>query len=794
MLSTLVFTVALATALPVVTLASPPRHVPARFNADLVGRVVDSMYGKPVAGADVIVRRAATVIARVTTDQFGSWRVHNLAPGSYSVTIRLIGFRPETRTVMVGASAADVAVDTKLSPQVVQLAEIGVTASPIAVDTRTGDQTFKQSDFQGAPTVTTSQVIQQSIAGAVRAPTGEVHIRGQHAEYTYYVDGLPVPPGISGSLNELFDPSVVNQIDFQTGGWDAEYGRRNAAIVNVQTKVPTGPFHAQFTGYAGDYASNGQTMTLSGNQGKFGFFVAGTRQGTDLRREPIVADTDATGHITALHNYGNDGQDLFGFAKLQYVATDHDLVNLDMNLSRSRFATPFDSAAGVINDRQTDVNDFVNVSYQHRTAGGAHPGSEAFAGVYFRYGSLNYVPGAIDTPTFMFAPDTTAYNISEARSFNIIGFKTDYLFKSSERFSLKGGVDLSSTTGSEAFTTSDVNGHSGPFSNSPLKGNDEAVYLQSVIQPNEKIEFRLGARYDRHVYPLSAANDTAISQLSPRFRVNFFPDGLNTVMLYYGRLFVPTNTEDLRAITSAATGGAAGEPTVPERADFFEVSFIHRFPSGVVSKLSAYRKNSSPGIDDTQLPGSAITTDVNIGQVHVTGLEAVIEVRPGGPLSGFLNLALIHAYGTGAITGGFLNETPPAQPFDLDHDQRLSSVLGLTYSSGRLLATATGIYGSGLTNGVTPNAPGMPAYDPTIDPTPVLGTGLFDFNTPFKVDPNLIWNASAGVNLQAGNVSLRPQFFVDNVFDRKYVLKGAFFSGASYGRPRTFSVRISVGI
>src|SRR5207245_11086833 len=45
-----------------------------------------------------------------------------------------------------------------------------------------------------------------------------VPTRGKPAEYTYYVDGVPVPAGISGSLNELFDPEVVNQIDFQTGG------------------------------------------------------------------------------------------------------------------------------------------------------------------------------------------------------------------------------------------------------------------------------------------------------------------------------------------------------------------------------------------------------------------------------------------------------------------------------------------------------------------------------------------------------------------------------------------------
>ena len=31
---------------------------------------------------------------------------------------------------------------------------------------------------------------------------------------------------------------------------------------------------------------------------------------------------------------------------------------------------------------------------------------------------------------------------------------------------------------------------------------------------------------------------------------------------------------------------------------------------------------------------------------------------------------------------------------------------------------------------------------------------------------------------------LRPQLFVENLFNKKYALKGAFFSGASVGRPR----------
>src|SRR5207249_493025 len=133
--------------------------------------------------------------------------VHNLPAGAYNVEVRYLGYRAETREVTVGTEEEPAAANFRLVAIPLNLAAIEVTtAVPLAVDTRTGNQIFKQNDYHGAPTNTTSQILQQSIVGAARAPTGEVHIRGQHAEYTYYVDGLPVPAGISGSLNELFDP------------------------------------------------------------------------------------------------------------------------------------------------------------------------------------------------------------------------------------------------------------------------------------------------------------------------------------------------------------------------------------------------------------------------------------------------------------------------------------------------------------------------------------------------------------------------------------------------------------
>jgi hypothetical protein len=744
-------------------------------DGDIGGSVADSATGTPLPGGEVRILRGGNIVAATTTDAFGRYVIHNLPAGSYSVEVRYLGYRSDTQNVTMGVTDGLARADFHLVSLPINLSAVEVTSAvPLAVDTRTGNQVFKQNDYHGAPTNTTSQILQQSIVGAARAPTGEVHIRGQHAEYTYYVDGVPVPAGISGSLNELFDPQVVNQIDFQTGGWDAEYGNKNAAVVNVTTRIPSGGFHLDASGYGGSFSANGQAVNVSTNAGKVGLFFSGARQGTDMRREPVAFDSL---HNTA-ENFHNDGTDLFGFGKIQYVPSDRDVVNLDLNRSRTRFAVPFDSVEGIIDDHQQDVNGFVNLGWRHRFADGSSESgrsAELFTGAFFRDGSLNYTPGPTDDPTFVFAPDTTHYILSEDRSFHTAGLKLDYTLAPHHGLELKTGVLASLTRGHEDFASVTSTGSPGPASNSGLRGSDVGVYAQTAVAPSDKWELRTGVRFDNHNAPFAGNQH----QVSPRVKLSFFPDPANTFWVYYGRLFLPTNVEDLRAITSDAQGGVAAAPTLPERDDFYEVGYVHRFPLGVVTKLSAYHKRSSPGIDDNTVPGSAIVTSVNIDQVRITGIEGVVEIRPSGPVSAYVNLALNHAYGYGAITGGFFPVVPPSGTFDLDHDQRLSGVASVVYAARGLYLSATGTYGSGLTNGADPDA--------------TYGTGLLDFNKSIKVPSSFILNASAGYAFAFGSAVVRPQIYIENVFDKQYLLKGAFFSGASFGRPRSVQLRMNIG-
>ena len=751
--------------------------------ADLHGTVTDSASGAPIGSAEIAVSRDGRVVAATQTDAFGRFLVHNLADGSYKLVVHYIGFRPAERAVVVrGGTAPRLAI--ALVPAVVTLSAVQISAqAPIAVDTRTGDQTYTEERAHEAPTTSSSQIIQQSVAGAVRAPSGEVHIRGQHAEYTYFVDGVPVPAGISGSLNELFDPKIVNNINFKTGGWDAEYGNKNAAVIDVTTRVPAGGFHMNASAFAGAFNTDGQSLSGSTNSGKVGFFASLSRQSTDMRKEPVAFDTVSF----KPYNFHNHGEDLFGFAKLQITASSTDLVNLEANWSQTKFQVPFDTAGGVsADDRQEDRNAFLNLGWRHRFGDATAKdvdeakGGELFAGLFYRTGSLDFIPGASDDPQFAFYPDTTLYDLKEHRSFTTTGLKLDYSYRPDHEFEVRTGVLAQFTNGAEAFSTLSKAGAAGPASNSGLNGSDIGGYAQVAWSLTEKVEVRTGARFDAHTAPFAGTQ----TQLSPRLKVSYFIDPANTLYAYYGRLFVPTNVEDLRAITSVAQGGVAALPTLPERDHFFEGGVIHRFPQGVVAKLSYYHKASSPGIDDNTVPGSAIVTSVNIEQVRIDGLEAVLELHPQeSPLSANLNVAISHAYGYGTITGGFFPDAPPSGYFDLDHDQRLSVLGNVAYTEGRYFVSATGIYGSGLTNGVDP-----------ADCNCSYGRGLFDFNSGIKVKPNFILNASAGLTFVVGETTVRPEVYVDNLLDSRYLLKGTFFSGAAVGRPRSVQLRVNVGL
>ncbi len=169
---------------------SANRFHPGKKDVQLKVSVLDAAENIPIELARVMIQRNGIVIAQEATNTAGQIRFRNLTAGAYRITAWFIGYATFSDTIHIGHE--DTTVTINLHPQNNQLNEVEVNGErelgTSGIDTKTGNQTFESETYHAPPAAQLTNLIQQSITGAARAPTGEVHIRGQHGEFTYYVD------------------------------------------------------------------------------------------------------------------------------------------------------------------------------------------------------------------------------------------------------------------------------------------------------------------------------------------------------------------------------------------------------------------------------------------------------------------------------------------------------------------------------------------------------------------------------------------------------------------------------
>lgn len=727
---------------------------PATFDrANISGKITDKQNGHPLAYAEVAVMSGNSVVTGTVANELGDFRIRNLYPGRYKIVAYILGY--DKLQVERMLTRGDNHMDFELEANDIQMEGVTVTANSSEPQTA-ADHTlrmilsapvFQTSTVHISPMSTPSSIIQQSVPGAVQAPTGEVHIQGQHAEYSYYVDGVPIPETMSEGMTELFDPRTVDRITFLVGDLPAEYSDA-LSVIDVRTKIPSRQFSAHASQYVGSFNSSGQSLSLAAHTGDFSYFVAGSRKVTDRR-----IDTP----LPAVFN--DHGTDLFGFGKVQYILSPNDVLSLDIDQSGSNYQVPYDSTGGIRkNDNEKFGDGFQNLIFRHGFGADGGSGQFYFA-LSHRQGTETYTPGENDVPSFFFAGDSLPYNVRDGRLFNVYGARSTVSFPAGELFSVTTGASYYYTKGNENFGM--FNGSIvGPQSIEGLYGYDLGAFAETAYQPLPIFEVDAGVRYDRHF----AGGIGTVAQFSPKVKLIYIHDLSTRAYAYYGRLFVPVLIEQLRELT--ATPGAVSQITLPVRGEYFEVGITHSFTNALNGKILSYYTQENPGMDNSTIPGTNIQTAVNIQQIYVRGIELGINYDPVGPFSGYFNLAVSHAQGVGPTTGGFLPAQPTTTAFDLDHDQRITYSFGLNYDRSGYFANLIGSYGSGLTNGQ------------------ING----------HVAPHLIFDGSLGKTFYFRGFTLKPEFYVANILDHQYLLNGAFFNGANFGSPRSILFKVSVGV
>ncbi len=217
--------------------------------------VNDTDGSTPIELARVALSQNGRYITYTVTNPAGQARFRDIKPGNYRITAWFVGYDTYVDSIIV---------DKKHSTYKIVLHAMGTAVKEVVVvgqrdptssniNPMTANQVFESETFHAPPTARITNIIQENLMGAARAPTGEVHVRGQHGEFTYYVDGIPVPLGVFGGLNEVVDPKVIDRVTFITGGFPAEYGGQIAAVIDLNNRFPTGTFHLDASTYVGSY-------------------------------------------------------------------------------------------------------------------------------------------------------------------------------------------------------------------------------------------------------------------------------------------------------------------------------------------------------------------------------------------------------------------------------------------------------------------------------------------------------------------------------------------------------------
>ncbi len=195
------------------------------------GRVTDSGTGEALPGVNVVID--GTTQGGVT-DIDGYYNIINVRPGAYAVRASFVGYNTQlTENVRVNTNLTT-EVNFQMSEEQVGLDEVVVTAErPIVQrDISANIATLTADEIENLPVSGVTEVI--NLQAGIDAG---LSIRGGgRDEIAFLVDGMSTAGGRTTEpfMNVSF--TAVDEVQVQTGGFNAEYGNLRSGLINLVTK------------------------------------------------------------------------------------------------------------------------------------------------------------------------------------------------------------------------------------------------------------------------------------------------------------------------------------------------------------------------------------------------------------------------------------------------------------------------------------------------------------------------------------------------------------------------------
>ncbi|KAA3609883.1 MAG: TonB-dependent receptor [Calditrichaeota bacterium] len=200
----------------------------------IVGSVYDSETNEPLIGVNVYLEGTSIGAA---TDVDGIYSIINVPSGTYLMVASYIGYSEKKIENVKVSIDLTTNVNIEMVQESLTSEVIIVTAEKELVvrDISNSQAVLQAKELESLPVTTLNQAI--SIQAGVELSTNGIIIRGGNVNETAVImDGFSLNDERSNNPYSSLNPASVEEVQVQTGGFNAEYGQARSGLVNVITK------------------------------------------------------------------------------------------------------------------------------------------------------------------------------------------------------------------------------------------------------------------------------------------------------------------------------------------------------------------------------------------------------------------------------------------------------------------------------------------------------------------------------------------------------------------------------
>jgi hypothetical protein len=511
---------------------------------NITGRIVDDQ-GAAVPGVTVTARNAQTGFTRTdTSDAEGIYRLTAMPVGTYDITAELQGFnRIENKGIVLNVGQThDIGMTLKVASLQETVTVSGETpiieSSSSSVGGVVDIGRIESLPLNGRQFANLAATIPGVGLGFHSDPTKSSQYSpqingGNGRNVNYQIDGGDNNDDTVGGLLQLFPLEAIQEFNFVTQRFKAEYGRSNGGVMNIVTKSGTNDMRGSWFTMFRDKSLNSRTFSEEiGNLekqdyrrwqfgGSFGGPIARDKAHYFAAIERTQQDTNQTVDTRGLFP-GDDGvyptpvrENLFtGKVTSNITATQYLAIRYGRNTNSQPYGATLRNAPSAWS---TSENTFNSINANHNWVLGGSKLNE-FIFQYADFG--NHIPLSSNDPWLIFpngvrtganpnTPQTTKQKKWQFRddfSWSITGmgglghdFKAgvNWIHEPTLFATFNGGAEPQLTLNADSLTSTvrNVQFQGGAADiNIPL--DQYAVYIQDDWRLNDRMTLNLGLRYD----------------------------------------------------------------------------------------------------------------------------------------------------------------------------------------------------------------------------------------------------------------------------------------------------------